>query len=109
MAKKKGLGKGLEALIPQSVVEEAFEERVNVEEIKLNDIFPRKDQPRKEFEEEALEELKDSIIEYGIIQPIIVRKKDEIYEIVAGERRYRAAKLANLSKVPVRVIEIDDV
>ncbi|WP_100065326.1 ParB/RepB/Spo0J family partition protein [Miniphocaeibacter massiliensis] len=108
MAKKKGLGKGLEALIPQNVIDEDLEKK-NIEELELKEIFPREDQPRKEFEEESLEELKTSILEYGIIQPIVVRKKNEKYEIVAGERRYRAAKLAKLEKVPVRIMDIGDV
>lgn len=106
MARKKGLGKGLEALIPQDI-EETVEDG-EVQELELNKIFPRKDQPRKEFDEESLMELRDSILEFGIIQPIIVRQKDDIYEIVAGERRYRAASLANLDKIPVRIMDIGD-
>ena len=107
MAKKRGLGKGLEALIPQDTYEEILKEE-EILELELDRLFPRKDQPRREFDEESLNELKNSILEYGIIQPLIVRKKDDKYEIVAGERRYRAASLANLEKVPVRVLDVED-
>lgn len=108
MARKKGLGKGLEALIPQDIIDDDFDGD-NILELELNKIIPREDQPRKEFDEEALHELKDSILEFGIIQPIIVREKDkDIFEIIAGERRYRAAGLAKMKKVPVRIMDIED-
>lgn len=76
--------------------------------VKIEDIIPNMYQPRKYFKEEALAELSQSIKEYGIIQPLTVRKRGEIFELVAGERRWRAAKLANLEEVPCSVIEITD-
>ena len=106
MAKKRGLGKGLDALIPQDTYEEILKE--DISEVELSKIFPRKDQPRREFDEISINELKNSIVEYGIIQPLIVRKIDDNYEIIAGERRFRAASLANLEKVPVRILDVED-
>ena len=73
--------------------------------IKLSDIEPNREQPRKNFDKEALEELADSIKQYGLIQPIVVQKKDDYYEIIAGERRWRAAKMAKLKEVPVIIKE----
>lgn len=69
--------------------------------MKISDIEPNRDQPRKNFDKEALDELADSIRQFGIIQPIVVQKKDDYYEIIAGERRWRAAKLAKIKEVPV--------
>lgn len=102
MAKNTGLGKGLEALlinnaIPQS--EEIREEEV-IYNLKVIEVEPNKDQPRINFDEEALEDLANSIKQYGVIQPIIVTKKDDFYQIVAGERRWRASKKAGLSEIP---------
>ena len=73
--------------------------------MKISDIEPNRDQPRKNFDKEALEELADSIKQFGIIQPIVVQKKEDYYEIIAGERRWRAAKLAKLKEVPVIIKE----
>ena len=99
---KKGLGKGLDALF-------AEEEKDNsVLEVKITEVMPNKNQPRKTFDEEKLEALADSVKEHGIIQPIIVRKNGEFYTIIAGERRWRAAKLAGLKKIPVIVREYDE-
>lgn len=108
-ALKKGLGskgKGMEALINTQIgnlhntTGEALVSNKNSIEIDINKIEPNKKQPRKTFEENSLEELASSIKEYGIVQPLIVRKNEDFYEIVAGERRWRAAKIAGLKKVP---------
>lgn len=99
---KKGLGKGLDALFAE---EEASQ---GVIEVKLTDVIPNKNQPRKTFDEEKLQILSDSIKEHGIIQPIIVTKSDDLYVIVAGERRWRAAKKAGLKKIPVLVRDYSD-
>ena len=97
----KGLGKGIGALFPDI-------EEEKVEEISIHEIRPNPYQPRKIFREESIEELKQSIQEHGILQPLIVRKSIKGYEIVVGERRYRAAKEANLEKVPVVVRKIGE-
>ena len=137
-ARKGGLGKGLDSLIPQMIqettnnevvkekivekpvikevivekpVEVIVEKEVVVEKEKMMDINliePNRDQPRKHFDQDALEELADSIINYGILQPIIVQKKDDYYAIIAGERRWRAAKLARCKEVPVIIREYSD-
>jgi ParB family transcriptional regulator, chromosome partitioning protein len=99
----KGLGKGINALFNNM---DAKEEAV--QEISLKELRPNPYQPRKVFEPEAIEELKESIKEHGILQPIIARKSIKGYEIVVGERRYRAAKAAKLDKVPVVVRELTD-
>ena len=102
---KKGLGRGLSSLIGDSEVRE------NLTTISISSIIRNKYQPRKKFEKESLDELTNSIKERGVIQPIIVRKSDDIidkYEIVAGERRWQAAQRAGLHKVPVVVIEADN-
>jgi ParB family chromosome partitioning protein len=100
----KGLGKGIQAFFPNLEVQE---EEV-IKEIKLNQLRPNPYQPRKYFLEEAIHELKDSILEHGILQPLIVRKSIKGYEIVAGERRFRAAKEAKLETVPAVVREMTD-
>ncbi|WP_203363990.1 ParB/RepB/Spo0J family partition protein [Bacillus sp. REN10] len=100
----KGLGKGINAIFKD--LEPENEEAVK--EIKLKELRPNPYQPRKIFNEEAIEELKASIIEHGILQPIIVRQSIKGYEIVVGERRFRAAKAANLEKVPVVVRKLSD-
>ena len=104
MTKKTGLGKGLDALFASTVEEEKKEEEIKagekINKLKVIDIEPNIDQPRKIFDEEALEELANSIKEYGLLQPIIVTKKDNYYEIIAGERRWRACKKAGLTEIP---------
>ena len=110
---KKGLGKGLDSLIPMGseienitkpVKKAKNEPKTNengVIELKVNQIEPNREQPRKNFDEDALQELADSIKKHGIIQPLVVQKKGEYYEIIAGERRWRAAKIAGLKHIPV--------
>ena len=100
---KKGLGKGLDALFAEDTAD-----KNGVMEVKITEVMPNKNQPRKNFDEEKLEALSDSIKEHGVIQPIIVTKNDEFYVIVAGERRWRAAKKAGVKKIPVIVREYDD-
>ena len=105
----KGLGKGLDSMIPEKIVEEGFNPDgtpvARETEIELAKIEPNRSQPRKIFNEDALVELADSIKQYGVIQPLILQKRDKYYEIVAGERRWRAAKLAGLKKVPAIIKE----
>ena len=104
MAKKTGLGKGLDTLIPSKKVEEPVSTVVKSEEmVDINSIEPNKEQPRKLFNEDSLIELSESIKQHGIVQPLVVTKKDGYFKIIAGERRWRAAKLAGLRKVPVVV------
>lgn len=100
---KRGLGKGLDTMIPERITEtDTKEENVSRETLlPINEIEPNKYQPRKSFDEEGLKELADSIRQYGIIQPLIVQKKGKLYEIIAGERRWRASRLAGLKEVPV--------
>lgn len=130
-AKRKGLGKGINNLIPETDVirstpKKKTEKKEVVKEVvkgvikevkvpvpgdtmmKISDIEPNREQPRKNFDKEALQELADSIKQFGIIQPIVVQKKDDYYEIIAGERRWRAAKLAKLKEVPVIIKEYSD-
>ena len=118
--KRSGLGKGLDSLIPDKAVnksattgkkEEKLEKKVNEsgeQLIPINQVEPNREQPRKEFDEDALLELADSIKQYGILQPLIVQKRKEYYEIIAGERRWRAAKKAGLKEVPVIIREYTD-
>lgn len=101
----KGLGKGINALF--ATMDVSMEEE-NVREININEIAPNPYQPRKVFTEEAINELKESIIEHGVLQPIIVRKNIKGYEIVVGERRYRASKAAKLKTIPAVVRELTD-
>ena len=103
---KKGLGTGLGVLFGADDFEEDESELLN---LPISKVEPRLEQPRKTFDEEALRALADSIAQYGLIQPITVRKLDSgYYQIIAGERRWRAAREAGLTEVPVRVIEADD-
>lgn len=117
--KKKGLGKGLDSLIPDNKpakkststsekVEEKEEVKDGVQMIKISMIEPNRDQPRKKFEEDALLELADSIKLHGVLQPLLVRKVKDYYEIIAGERRWRAAKLAGIKEVPAIVKEYSE-
>ena len=111
MAKKTGLGKGLDALFSPSIMEEKQVVDEGIEQVtylKVNEIEPNKEQARKIFDEEAIEELSASIKEYGVIQPIVVAKKENYYEIIAGERRWRASKKAGLEKIPV-IIKDDNI
>lgn len=106
MAVKKGLGKGLDIMIPEQIIDNKVSEKENVSRetlIKINEIEPNRNQPRKKFDEDSLQELADSIKQYGVIQPLILQKKDKFYEIIAGERRWRAARLAGLKEVPAIV------
>lgn len=107
MPKKTGLGKGLDALFSANIEENVGENEV-IENLKITEVEPNSNQPRRNFDEEALEELAESIKRYGVIQPIIVVKKDGFYEIVAGERRWRASKKAGLTQIPAIVREGDD-
>lgn len=118
--KKKGLGKGLDSLIPdnksmKSVTSEKTVEskegaaaKSGVQVMKINEVEPNRDQPRKNFDEDALLELSDSIKQFGVLQPLLVRKRKDYYEIIAGERRWRAAKLAGIKEVPVIEKEYTD-
>lgn len=104
----RGLGKGLDSLIPVAVPKtEPAEKKANKEDntqgiyVKITKVEPNREQPRKNFDEDALQELADSIKQYGIVEPLIVQDRKTYYEIIAGERRWRAAKLAGLKEVPV--------
>lgn len=111
--KKSGLGKGLDSLIKDnssakktaavntSSENKAEEMKSGEQMMKINMVEPNRDQPRKKFEEDALLELADSIKQFGVLQPLLVRKKKDYYEIIAGERRWRAAKMAGVKEVPV--------
>ena len=105
MPKMTGLGKGLDALFGSAPEEEQMQENDTLKNLKITDVEPDRDQPRKRFDQEALEELAESIKEYGLIQPIVVSKKDGYYSIVAGERRWRASKIAGLKEIPAIVRE----
>jgi ParB family chromosome partitioning protein len=109
MAKSKkmgGLGRGLDAILTDNM--EETKESGGVTVVRLTEVEPNPEQPRKNFDTEPLEALAESISQHGIIQPIVVRPKDGMYMIVTGERRWRAARMAGLSEVPVIVIEADD-
>ena len=117
--KKKGLGKGLDSLIPDNkpakTAQDKSVEKKNEPELKtgeqmmkINAVEPNREQPRKKFEEDALLELADSIKQFGILQPLLVKKRKDYYEIIAGERRWRAAKLAGLKEVPVIVKDLSE-
>jgi len=99
----KGLGKGFEALLPQDFNKDLLADGERIVQVKLPELHVNPDQPRKKFDKTALAELAESLKTYGVLQPLVVTKKGDGYEIVAGERRYRAAKLAGLEKVPVIV------
>ena len=107
MAKMTGLGKGLDALFGGAPIESSVEQKEellenneNLKSLKITEVEPNRDQPRKTFNQESLEELAESIKTYGVIQPIVVSKKEGYYSIVAGERRWRAAKIAGLEEIP---------
>lgn len=117
--KRKGLGRGIDNMIPlgkieepkekvvETIVEKVIEKKVETM-IRVADIEPNKGQPRKNFNEDSLQELADSIKLHGVIQPLILQKKEGYYEIIAGERRWRAAKLAGLKEVPAIIKEYSD-
>ena len=102
--KRKALGKGLSALIPENLEKEDYE---RIQEIDIDLISPNPNQPRKVFEQDKLDELTESIKKYGVIQPIIVRKEGEFYTIIAGERRWRACKNANIKTMPCIIRDIE--
>ena len=118
--KKKGLGKGLDILIPDnrgtksteselpSKSETETESNSGEQMMKINLVEPNREQPRKKFEEDGLLELADSIKQFGILQPLLVRKRNDYYEIIAGERRWRAAKIAGIKEVPVIIKEYSE-
>ena len=112
MAKMTGLGKGLDALFGANpIIEEQeveVEEKGNLRTLKITEVEPNRDQPRKVFNQESLEELADSIKTYGVIQPIVVSQEDGYYSIIAGERRWRAAKLAGLEEIPAIIRDSDE-
>ena len=108
MPKKTGLGKGLDALFGPVPEEEKIQENDVLKNLKIVEVEPNRDQPRKNFNQDALEELAESIKEYGLIQPIVVTKKDGYYSIVAGERRWRACKIAGLTEIPAIIREDDE-
>ncbi|MEE0244431.1 MAG: ParB/RepB/Spo0J family partition protein [Eggerthellaceae bacterium] len=105
MAKKAALGKGLNALFTETAAESGSEPEAS---LSIASIVTNPDQPRKSFDETQLSELSDSIKQNGVLQPILVRKKGDKYEIVAGERRFQASKLAGLKEIPAIVRDIDD-
>ena len=111
----RGLGKGLDSLIPNTVAESKKNRESQSDTkatpdtfVKITRIEPNKEQPRKNFDEDALLELSESIKQFGLIQPILVQDRDSYYEIIAGERRWRAAKLAGLKEVPVIIKKYTD-
>ena len=121
MALKRGLGKGLDSLIPTNVMMESEVKHATVstassaEEgkdgtlmVKLSKVEPNREQPRKNFDEDSLQELAESLKQFGMLRPILVQNRGDYYEIIAGERRWRAAKIAGLKEVPVIVRELTD-
>lgn len=118
-AKKGGLGKGLGSLIPgnledndevkivEKVVEKVVEKKIE-SKLRINELEPNREQPRKLFDEDSLQDLAESIKQHGILQPILVQKREKYYEIIAGERRWRAAKIAGLKEVPVVIKDFTD-
>jgi ParB family chromosome partitioning protein len=113
-AKKGGLGKGLDALIANKEPKQTqtannkSEKTIEGILVNINKVEPNRDQPRKNFDEDALVELSESIKQFGVLQPLLVQDKKEYYEIIAGERRWRAAKLAGLKEVPVIIKDLND-
>ena len=99
---KKGLGRGLGALLSDE------QEEKDIKQLRLNEIDPNMDQPRKAFDDEKIQQLADSIKQHGVVQPIVVTREKNGYKIVAGERRWRAARLAGLDKIPVIIKDFSD-
>lgn len=115
MAARKGLGKGLDSMIPDKVGKIAKgtpgEKKDGLEGavlMNINKVEPNRSQPRKTFDEDALQELTESVKQYGILQPLIVQKQSDYYEIIAGERRWRAAKMAGIKEIPVIIKTLSD-
>jgi len=108
MPKMTGLGKGLDALFGPAPEEEQMQENDTLKNLKITEVEPNREQPRKRFDPETLEELAQSIKEYGLIQPIVVSKREDYYSIIAGERRWRASKLAGLKEIPAIIREDDE-
>ena len=100
-----GLGRGLDAILVDSDYSPSGD---SITSVRINDVEPNREQPRKQFPTEELEALSDSIVKYGVISPITVRRVGERYVIIAGERRWRAARMAGLSEIPVIIISADD-
>ncbi len=115
MVKQKGLGRSFDSLIPTDLFDDSFDPTAkqddkvtNLKELKLTNVAPDPEQPRRHFDEAALSELSTSIKEHGVVQPIVVTQKGDIYVIVAGERRYRAAIQAGLETIPALVRTLSD-
>lgn len=108
MARKTGLGSKFDSIFDDGAGLLDSPESGGIVTLKINDIEPNKEQPRKEFDPEQLNLLAGSITKHGVIQPLTVREKNGTYQIVAGERRWRAAKIAGLSEIPVRIMELTD-
>lgn len=106
--KKPALGRGLGSLMGEAQSETGFSQTASETQLSIEDIFPNPNQPRTHFNESELEELSESIRENGVLQPLLVRKHGAKYEIIAGERRYQASKIAGLEKVPVIIRDVDD-
>ena len=114
-ARKRGLGRGFSALIPDELLDESFdptavqdEQISDLRQVKIDQIMPDPEQPRRRFDQDALEQLSASISEHGVLQPIVIIPRSGKYMIVAGERRWRAAKLAGLKKIPALVRTLSD-
>ena len=111
MSTKRGLGKGLDSMIPEKisnskpVVKDEITDVSRETLIDMNKIEPNRGQPRKNFDEDSLQELADSIKQYGVIQPLVLQKQGDLYQIIAGERRWRASKLAGLKQIPAIIKE----
>ncbi len=121
MAAKKGLGKGLDSLIapkaadakpalaaPQEAAKPVSEHAADAVMMDINKVEPNRDQPRKKFDEDALNDLADSIKQFGVLQPLLVQERDDYYEIIAGERRWRAAKKAGIKQLPVIIKKLTE-
>lgn len=106
--KKPALGRGLGSLMGEAQSETGFTQAASEAQLSIEDIFPNPNQPRTHFNESELEELSESIRENGVLQPLLVRKNGAKYEIIAGERRYQASKIAGLEKVPAIIKDVDD-
>lgn len=107
--RKSGLGKGLDSLIPDHHLEKTeVNETEGVVSVKISKVEPNREQPRKQFDEDSLLELAESIKQFGVLQPLLVLNKNGYYEIIAGERRWRAAKLAGMKEIPVIVKEYSE-